>query len=726
MGAKTTIMRPQQLASGRGIQAGMLLFGFFNLLVIVHGASVPQSIADAHGAKCLDGTAPTYDIVRNCNSDKWVLFFEGGSWCGDRKSCANRVGWIYPKPADEDLVSPDPGALPKPANGKAGHFGTADLGGLMSQDAAINPDFHDWNKVFLHYCDGASFSSSRQDPIDVFTRGGASVQMWFRGRQNFNALVAHLQTSLGMEDATEVILSGGSSGGLAVFYNIDHLASLLPAGVRLTGFPDGGFFIDAKNRYGAHAYQKWFKHMDVEWNTTSGGGTNKACLAAADEGEEWKCLMAPYIAPHIQTPLYVMNSPFDSFSTSAVLWAQCIPAPGITCTTEQTELLKEFHAQFKADIQKAIRGNEEQAARNGIYAPCCYVHEQNVNYCSFDNFSPNCAGWSAQESGSKKWGYHTSVEVSDGRSLTPQQAFGAWYKGDDPEAGNVVDTHEFFDNPTCAYNGKAPVIPGYPVAGTAVSDSLPCSTSDTEAPSVAPIELDPVASGCHKVWNKNKCLSSQDGRSNYNGQACMWCCGTSCLPGYTGKKCQPSDWLAGAGKRKYGWNGEGQNGLGVNTCASTALVPSSEPTSSPSHQMHPAVPTRMPTAQHTEEPTAQHTEEPTPQHTEEPTAQHTEEPTAQHTGEPTAQHTEEPTRNCFKMKLFKGSDQSICKKALVKVIKSTETYLNDCQKKCMTEAGCKMFSFKETANPNKKNICRLCKSTHIKKGKSFHTYENLC
>ena len=37
-----------------------------------------------------------------------------------------------------------------------------------------------------------------------------------------------------------MILSGGSAGGLATFYNLDHLATLLPAGVKLTGAPDAG------------------------------------------------------------------------------------------------------------------------------------------------------------------------------------------------------------------------------------------------------------------------------------------------------------------------------------------------------------------------------------------------------------------------------------------------------------------------------------------------------
>ena len=48
-----------------------------------------------------------------------------------------------------------------------------------------------------------------------------------------------------MDKATEVILSGGSAGGLAVFYNLDHLADLLGPSVLLTGFPDAGFFSDA-------------------------------------------------------------------------------------------------------------------------------------------------------------------------------------------------------------------------------------------------------------------------------------------------------------------------------------------------------------------------------------------------------------------------------------------------------------------------------------------------
>ena len=49
-------------------------------------------------------------------------------------------------------------------------------------------------------------------------------------------MIYELQHTHGMSTPSEVILSGGSAGGLAVFYNLDHLATLLPATTRLTGF----------------------------------------------------------------------------------------------------------------------------------------------------------------------------------------------------------------------------------------------------------------------------------------------------------------------------------------------------------------------------------------------------------------------------------------------------------------------------------------------------------
>jgi len=54
------------------------------------------------------------------------------------------------------------------------------------------------------------------------------------------------------------------------------------------------------------------------------------------------------------------------------------------------------------------------------------------------------------------------VKVADGRVLTPQQAFGAYYRGD-IAASIAIDHYAFFDNPSCHYLGKpAPPMPPPP------------------------------------------------------------------------------------------------------------------------------------------------------------------------------------------------------------------------------------------------------------------------
>eukprot|EP00936_MAST-01D_sp_MAST-1D-sp1_P002677 g2677.t1 len=420
------------------------------------GDTLPIDAADAFGAKCLDGSPPSYEISRNTSSTSWVLFLEGGGWCygatpnATKQSCARRAGLVWPP----HQASHDNSTATDAEIGWRG-VSAADIGGIMAQDPTVNPDFHTWNKVFLHYCDGASFAGFAADPVPCTTKAGDPASMWLRGRGNFNAMISYLQLSLGMDTATEVILSGGSAGGLAVLYNLDHLATLLPVGVRLTGFPDAGFFLDgARASDGAHAYRDSFIGADPVWNVTGSGGTNVACLAAQKAGEEWRCLMAPYLVPFIKTPLYIMNSAYDAWQMRNILDTPCVPAPDqAPCTAVQNATLRAYHDQFVAAVKVVTDGKPS----NGVFVDSCYVHAQNVNYCSNQKLMPNCVGWSPLESGSKKWGYSTAVRVPDGRSLTPQEAFGAYYRGD-KGAAIAIDSYAFLDNPTCFYRG-APIPP---------------------------------------------------------------------------------------------------------------------------------------------------------------------------------------------------------------------------------------------------------------------------
>jgi hypothetical protein len=140
------------------------------------GQSVPQAIADEFGAKCLGGQSPQYEISLNNSTSKWVLFLEGGGWCygKDAKStidsCAGRGG--FTPPANTGAVFTADGY---------DNSGGADIGGIMAADPKINPDFYSWNKIFMRYCDGASFGGGRADPIAVKKKDGSPGQLWMRG-----------------------------------------------------------------------------------------------------------------------------------------------------------------------------------------------------------------------------------------------------------------------------------------------------------------------------------------------------------------------------------------------------------------------------------------------------------------------------------------------------------------------------------------------------------------
>ena len=93
----------------------------------------------------------------------------------------------------------------------------------------------------LQYCDGSSFGGGSLRPVPASKQFNNSL-LYFRGRSNFDALVEDLRTNHGMDQAAEIILSGGSAGGLAVFYNLDHLAAVVGPKVMVTGFPDAGMY----------------------------------------------------------------------------------------------------------------------------------------------------------------------------------------------------------------------------------------------------------------------------------------------------------------------------------------------------------------------------------------------------------------------------------------------------------------------------------------------------
>jgi hypothetical protein len=190
------------------------------------------------GARCLDGSPQRFwlqEASSAANASKWYIHLMGGGWCASMDDCTRRAyapGNCYRGSSNVSCFN---------SNGDYdGHdFNeTMDFahipcingarwgGGLLNNDPETNPLTHDWNKVELQYCDGFSYSGSNDTVARVSLPGvGDGLPLYFRGARNLQAALAHLVAHAGLGDATHLVLSGDSAGGLATYWCAPSLAT---------------------------------------------------------------------------------------------------------------------------------------------------------------------------------------------------------------------------------------------------------------------------------------------------------------------------------------------------------------------------------------------------------------------------------------------------------------------------------------------------------------------
>ena len=78
----------------------------------------------------------------------------------------------------------------------------------------------DCNALYLPYGDGASFAGFRPKPWPV---PGTNDSLWFRGIKNLDAAIDWALLH-GLADATELVVTGVSAGGLSTFLHVDRIA----------------------------------------------------------------------------------------------------------------------------------------------------------------------------------------------------------------------------------------------------------------------------------------------------------------------------------------------------------------------------------------------------------------------------------------------------------------------------------------------------------------------
>eukprot|EP00041_Stephanoeca_diplocostata_P012092 m.201831 g.201831 ORF g.201831 m.201831 type:complete len:428 (+) comp18805_c0_seq1:294-1577(+) len=345
--------------------------------------------------KCIDGSPAAMYIARNKSSTKYIIWLQGGGICENLDDCIQRS-----KGELGSSKSYDP---------------TRQASRGMLQNNDDNPDFRYWNKIFVPYCSGDVWAGGDAVASNPFP-DTSSWTGFFQGHMIVDAVLNTTRDQFGMKDATDIILTGCSAGGIGAFLNCDFVADYAKANnidAKVRCRPEAGWFglpMDTYAYFTANStdpdprklqYSNWTAKISP-WTLYSPAA--QECAAAVRNGSEVIdfcdgqalgpvvcCGLVPVLYKYIKTPMFVTENTADSY--------QVFTQGGCPRTTSpKTQAFVEYvhDAITHSLVHEVVNGS--MAHQNGLFAPACLRH---------------CSLW--------------TEETADIRNVSLATAFGDWY-----------------------------------------------------------------------------------------------------------------------------------------------------------------------------------------------------------------------------------------------------------------------------------------------------------
>jgi len=192
--------------------------------------------------------------------------------------------------------------------------------------------------------------------------------------------------------------------------------------------PVSGFFLPTKNVAGTDVYVDFMKKAYTLHNASS--MTVDTSCAAAHKGQEWHCMFAPFSMLHMKTPVFPLQSMYDSWQMGNEYFINvpqdsvCANNGPANCSSSQIKDVNKFGASLIAMMQSGLGPNRS----SGAFVHSCWTH---------------CLAYTSQ-------GLDSQGLIQD---VSMQQAVTAWYNSPTTQSKNVhVDctlsgSHKC--NPTC-------------------------------------------------------------------------------------------------------------------------------------------------------------------------------------------------------------------------------------------------------------------------------------
>ena len=269
-----------------------MTLSFLSLLLLLPGQLhadhlVLRELTDYPLALCNDGTHATYHYTQgDIHNPYMLIYLQGGGACATEESCNERCK------DGNALCTSD--TAPSKDKDKT----------MWSTDPEENPPFHDFGKVYVHYCSSDVWSGTRSATSDT---GG----YYFHGKHIVEAVVKDIiKNKPNMESVKQVVLMGTSAGAFGTNLNCDFVADMLhEANPSL----DVRCIADSPDFYPTTVHTEDCDPYDFEeiahqfWQ----GIGDQSCVDESPEDSR-ECLMLPSYYNFIETPAMVIAQYIDT------------------------------------------------------------------------------------------------------------------------------------------------------------------------------------------------------------------------------------------------------------------------------------------------------------------------------------------------------------------------------------------------------------------------------
>ena len=379
--------------------------------------------AGSRGAVCNDFSHAIYYMKSSPGSSKWVIYLEGGGGCSTSAECNQR--WIGQGGRNRPLMSSL--GYPESVTGED----------ILSSNRTRNPVFHNHTHVLVPYCSSDAWLADRSNPaFDAqlefrFNSSRDADNFVYRGRSIFRAVIEDL-LSLGLSDASEVVLAGSSAGGIGILNNVQYLNETLGSSMSpqrnnppdMLLIIDSAWFIPFENHHVMNFTREAALSLKI---------TNPACLDMTlgfPCCTSPSCLFARGYLPSDLPPTFTSSSVYDIFTLQESL------RETISRDDDDQTLLRLFNG-YGALLRRSLMQSHRTHRSLSVYAPSCsqHVYLATSSLWRPDGYLNATQDGSFQEGAfvlrnpvhSGNW-ERVEVGVANGARLTLRDAISGWYR----------------------------------------------------------------------------------------------------------------------------------------------------------------------------------------------------------------------------------------------------------------------------------------------------------